>query len=54
VATDLRDHTADLEDGADIVNSISSFGEDTNGELYLLVHSNTAAVGKVWRIVPGP
>lgn len=49
VASDLRDHTAELN-GADRVGSVSSFGVDADGELYLVSHN----LGKVLKIVSEP
>jgi glucose/arabinose dehydrogenase len=46
-ASDLRDHTADLG-GAPLVGSISSFGVDAAGELYLANHT----AGTILRIRP--
>ena len=46
-ASDLRDHTADLG-GAPLVASLSSFGVDAAGELYLVNHS----AGTILRIRP--
>jgi glucose/arabinose dehydrogenase len=46
-ASDLRDHTADLG-GAPLVASLSSFGVDAGGELYLANHT----AGTILRIRP--
>ncbi|MEW6744847.1 MAG: PQQ-dependent sugar dehydrogenase [Planctomycetota bacterium] len=46
--TDFTDRTAELEpDGAPTINSISSFGEDALGELYIVDQG-----GEVFKIVP--
>lgn len=47
--TDLVDHTNELEpDGPLTINSISSFGQDANGELYIV----DIADGEIYKIVP--
>jgi glucose/arabinose dehydrogenase len=45
-ATDFKDHTDDLQPDGGRINLISAFGEDANGELYLVDHT-----GPVYRIV---
>jgi hypothetical protein len=45
-ASVLTDHTSELQPKGGRINLISSFGEDAEGELYLLDHS-----GAVYRIV---
>lgn len=45
-ATDFKDHTDELQPDGGRINLISAFGEDANGELYLVDHS-----GPVYRIV---
>jgi cysteine-rich repeat protein len=50
VATDQQDRTADLAPGGGLsISSISSFGEDARGELYICDLG-----GAVFKIVPGP
>lgn len=49
VATNLQDRTAELEMGGVDLNTITSFGEDARGELYI-----TDQGGEVFKIVPGP
>jgi hypothetical protein len=44
-ASDRRDHTAELG-GATVLGSISSFGVDADGELYIVGHAN----GRIVRI----
>jgi len=46
-AADLRDHTAELS-AAGPLGNISSFGVDSDGELYLVSHSR----GTIYKIVP--
>ncbi len=46
-ASDLRDHTSELSFGSSLGN-ISSFGVDSDGELYLVSHSR----GVIYKIVP--
>jgi glucose/arabinose dehydrogenase len=48
-ASDLRDHTADLG-GAARVGSVSSFGVDADGELYIVSHN----LGAILRLVSEP
>jgi len=48
-ATNLQDRTADLAAGGGSINSISSFGEDARGELYICDLG-----GQVFKIVPSP
>ncbi|MCC6795235.1 MAG: PQQ-dependent sugar dehydrogenase [Candidatus Hydrogenedentes bacterium] len=49
--TDLQDHTNELEpDGSNTINSISSFGEDADGELYIVDIGD----GEIYKIVPRP
>jgi hypothetical protein len=49
VATNHQDRTADLESSGVSINSVSSFGEDARGEMYIVDLG-----GEVFRIVPGP
>src|SRR5262249_52306379 len=46
-AVDLREHTAELGGGA-VLNGVSSFGVDLNGELYIVSRGN----GQVLRLKP--
>jgi cysteine-rich repeat protein len=46
--TNLQDRTADLASGGSVINSLSSFGEDARGELYICDLG-----GEVFKIVPG-
>ncbi|NUM55351.1 MAG: PQQ-dependent sugar dehydrogenase [Candidatus Hydrogenedentes bacterium] len=49
--SDLKDHTNELEpDGTNTINSISSFGEDADGELYIVDIFD----GELYKIVPRP
>lgn len=49
--TDLQDHTNELEpDGPNTINSISSFGQDADGELYIVDIND----GEIYKIVPRP
>jgi cysteine-rich repeat protein len=49
-ATDMMDHTSELAAGGGFsIGSISSFGQDARGELYI-----TDLGGEVFKIVPGP
>ena len=48
-AQDRQDHTATLDPpGAATIGNVSSFGEDTRGELYIADYD-----GEIYRIVPG-
>lgn len=47
VATDHQDRTAELESSGVSIDSISSFGEDARGELYIVDFG-----GEIFRIVP--
>lgn len=49
VATNLQDRTAALESSGVDINSITSFGEDARGEIYVVDQG-----GEVFKIVPGP
>jgi hypothetical protein len=49
VAQDQADRTAEVAPGGGLsIDSITSFGEDARGELYVVDHG-----GEVFRIVPG-
>jgi cysteine-rich repeat protein len=49
-AQNLADRTADVAPGGGLsIDSVSSFGEDARGELYVLDLND----GEVWKIVPG-
>jgi glucose/arabinose dehydrogenase len=49
--SDLKDHTDELEpSGPNTINSISSFGEDADGELYIVDIGD----GEIYKIVPRP
>ena len=49
--SDQVDHTNELEpDGPNTINSISSFGEDADGELYIVDIGD----GEIYKIVPRP
>jgi hypothetical protein len=49
-AQDIQDHTAELDPpGAPAIDNVSSFGQDTRGELYIADYD-----GEIFRIVPGP
>ena len=49
--TNLRDHTKELEpSGPNTINLISSFGEDADGELYIVDSGD----GEIYKIVPRP
>ncbi|HVM95832.1 MAG TPA: PQQ-dependent sugar dehydrogenase [Candidatus Acidoferrales bacterium] len=48
-ATNLQDRTADIVSGGASIGSISSFGEDARGEMYIVDLG-----GSVFKIVPGP
>ena len=49
--SDLTDHTNELEpEGSKTINSISSFGEDADGELYIVDIGD----GEIYKIVPRP
>jgi len=51
VATNPQDRTADLAPGGSLgIGSISSFGEDARGEIYITDLND----GEVFKIVPGP
>ena len=47
-ASDVREHTAELG-GTSFIGNISSFGEDANGEIYLVSYST----GRILKILPG-
>jgi hypothetical protein len=48
-AQSLQNHTADLDPpGSLAINNVSSFGEDTRGELYIADYD-----GEIFKIVPG-
>jgi hypothetical protein len=48
-AQDMQDHTATLDPpGALAIDNVSSFGEDTRGELYIVDYD-----GEIYRIAPG-
>jgi hypothetical protein len=48
-AQDRQDHTATLDPpGSLTIGNVSSFGEDTRGELYIADYD-----GEIYRIVPG-
>ena len=50
-ATGLQDRTDELEpEGSNTINSISSFGEDADGELYIVDIGD----GEIYKIVPRP
>jgi hypothetical protein len=49
--TNLKDHTKELEpSGPNTINLISSFGEDADGELYIVDSGD----GEIYKIVPRP
>ena len=55
-AQNVTDRTGDLSPatGGYTINSISSFGEDARGEVYVVDYGSGAFDGEVFKIVPGP
>lgn len=47
-ATNLQDRTSDVKSGGANIRRIASFGEDAQGELYIVNHNN----GELYKIVP--
>ena len=52
-ASDRREHTAELG-GSSVLGTISSFGVDTDGELYIVGHTNGRIVRLTAPLVPPP
>src|SRR5437764_1001575 len=53
-AQNLADRTADVAPGGGLsIGSVTSFGEDARGELYVTDHGSGAADGEVFKLVPG-
>jgi len=54
-AQNLADRTADLAPGGGLaIDSVTSFGEDTRGELYIADYGGGGTSdGEIYRIVPG-
>ena len=52
-ATEFTDRTAELAPGGGLViNSISGFGEDALGEIYIVDRGSSTANGEIYKIVP--
>ena len=53
-AQNLADRTGDLDPpGGPSIDTVTSFGEDARGELYVVDYGSGGADGEVFRIVPG-
>ena len=53
-AQNLADRTADVAPGGGLsIGSVTSFGEDARGELYITDQGSGAADGEVFKLVPG-
>ena len=55
-AQNLADRTADLAPGGGLsIDSVTSFGEDARGELYIADYGGGGTSdGEIYRIIPGP
>ena len=55
-AQNLADRTADLAPGGGLsIDSVTSFGEDARGELYITDYGGGGTSdGEIYRIIPGP
>jgi glucose/arabinose dehydrogenase len=45
-------HTSELAVAGFTINAVTSFGEDSNGELYIVDQGSTANTGEIYRIIP--
>jgi hypothetical protein len=53
VVTEFTDRTSELAPGGGLViNSISGFGEDALGEIYIVDRGSSTANGEIYKIVP--
>ena len=48
--TEFTERTSELDPPADAINSISSFGEDALGEMYIVQRGSTSS-GEIWKII---